>query len=171
MMIKLFEVKNRMVIPSEHCYIIPQFKAVIDEYPEDHLKVLAYVFYMTCKNSENPYVNRPGDDLEEEILKDLEADFSTEDDVVLEALEKAKSLYETPSMRAYVAISKMLDNLAIFMETQEITDGRDGNITAMVSAAKNFSAVRKSFKEIAKDVEEESALRNRGGGKIAYDED
>ena len=57
------------------------------------------------------------------------------------------------------------------METQSITDGRDGNIAAIVSTAKNFDAIRKSFKGVSKDLEEEQSSRARGGQKLGYDDE
>ena len=86
------------------------------------------------------------------------------------ALDRCKEMYETPTVRAYNGISNMLEKLAFYMETQTITDGRDGNITAIVSAAKNFDAIRKSFKGVAKDLEEEQSSRARGGQKLSYDD-
>ena len=64
-----------------------------------------------------------------------------------------------------------LEKLAFYMETQSITDGRDGNITAIVSTAKNFDAIRKSFKGVSKDLEEEQSSRARGGQKLSYDDE
>jgi virulence-associated protein VapD len=86
------------------------------------------------------------------------------------ALDRCKEMYETPTVRAYNGIANMLEKLAFYMETQTITDGRDGNITAIVSAAKNFDAIRKSFKGVAKDLEEEQSSRARGGQKLSYDD-
>lgn len=56
------------------------------------------------------------------------------------------------------------------MNTQSITDGRDGNISAIVQAAKNFDSIRKSFKGVAKDLEEEQSSRARGGSRLSYDD-
>jgi len=85
-------------------------------------------------------------------------------------MERCKELYETPTVRAYNGISNMLDKLAFYMETQSITDGRDGNINSIIGAAKNFDAIRKSFKGVAKDLEEEQSSRARGGTKLSYDD-
>jgi hypothetical protein len=56
-------------------------------------------------------------------------------------------MYETPTVRAYRGISSMLDRLATYMEKTPITHGRDGNITALVSAAKNFEGIDNPLKE------------------------
>jgi hypothetical protein len=170
MSIKLFELRGDKVLATEHCYNIKQFKDVIDNYPDNYLKILAFVFYMSCRSAENPYFNRPSEDLDLEILRDLGADFSVEDLLVIKALEKAKQLYETPTVRAYNGFATMLDKLALYLETQDISDGRDGNISAIVQAAKNFDNIRKSFKGVAKDLEEEQSSRARGGSRLSYDD-
>jgi thioredoxin-related protein len=170
MAIKLFEIKGKAIVPTEHCYMIKPFKKIIDEFPDNHIKVLAYIFYMTCRSEENPYFNRPQDGVEREILRDIGADFEIEHPTIVAAVQRGKVLYETPTVRAYEGISNMLEELANYMNTVTITDGRDGNIAAIVNAAKNFDSIRKSFKGVAKDLEEEQSSRARGGTRVAYDD-
>lgn len=170
MAIKLFDIQGNAVIPTEHCHTLPFLRRIMDEYPEKHMEIFAYLFYMSCRSSENPYYNRPQDEIQEEILRDLEATFDPEDRLVRMALDRCKALYETPTVRAYNGIANMLEKLAFYMETQSITDGRDGNISAIIQAAKNFDSIRKSFKGVAKDLEEEQSSRARGGSRLSYDD-
>jgi len=169
-MIKLFDISNNKVVPSEHCFLLPFLKNVMTEFPDNYLVIYSYLFYMSCRSSENPYYNRPKEELQEEILKDLGVPIDTENLIIRIAMERCKELYETPTVRAYNGISNMLDKLAFYMETQSITDGRDGNINSIIGAAKNFDAIRKSFKGVAKDLEEEQSSRARGGQKLSYDD-
>jgi len=169
-MIKLFDISNNKVVPSEHCYLLPFLKNVMTEFPDNYLVIYSYLFYMSCRSSENPYYNRPKEEVQEEILKDLSVPIDTENLIIRIAMERCKELYETPTVRAYNGISNMLDKLAFYMETQSITDGRDGNINSIIGAAKNFDAIRKSFKGVAKDLEEEQSSRARGGTKLSYDD-
>ena len=169
-MIKLFDISNNKVVPSEHCYLLPFLKNVMTEFPDNYLVIYSYLFYMSCRSSENPYYNRPKEEVQEEILKDLAVPIDTENLIIRIAMERCKELYETPTVRAYNGISNMLDKLAFYMETQSITDGRDGNINSIIGAAKNFDAIRKSFKGVAKDLEEEQSSRARGGTKLSYDD-
>lgn len=169
-MIKLFDISNNKVVPSEHCYLLPFLKNVMTEFPDNYLVIYSYLFYMSCRSSENPYYNRPKEELQEEILRDLVVPIDTENLIIRIAMERCKELYETPTVRAYNGISNMLDKLAFYMETQSITDGRDGNINSIIGAAKNFDAIRKSFKGVAKDLEEEQSSRARGGQKLSYDD-
>ena len=79
-------------------------------------------------------------------------------------------LYETPTSRAYKGIKSMLDRLGRYMETTSITDGKDGNLTALVNAAKNYESVRNSFKGVYKDLQDEQQSKVRGGIGMAYDQ-
>lgn len=169
-MIRLFDIQNGNVVPTEHCYILSSLKAVMDVYGDQAMKVYAYVFYMTCPNPDlNPFFDVPETDKEDIILKEVDADFSTDDDVVIDALKFCEKLYQTPTYRAYMGLKSMLDRLAKYMETTEIEHGRDGNITALVNAAAKFEAIRQSFKGTMKDLQEEQS-HVRGGQSLAYDQ-
>jgi hypothetical protein len=169
-MIRLFDVENDKVIATEHCYTLGFLKDIMEQYPEDYLKIYAYLFYMTCPSPElNPYFNYPEEDKEQSILRDLQATFSSEDELITLALERCDALYETPTVRAYNGIKTMLDRLADYMENSPITAGRDGNINSLLRAAKDFQDIRESFKGVAKDLAEEQKSRLRGGHEKAYD--
>jgi hypothetical protein len=171
MIVRLFDVQNGIVIPTEHCYTLKALKDIMDNYPDDYLKIYLYLFYMTCPNPDmNPFFHTPDIDKEILILKEIEANFSVDDDDVYIALQFCQRMYETPTSRAYKGISSMLDRLARYMETQSITDGRDGNINSIVSAAKNFDQIRSSFKGVYKDLQEEQSSKVRGGIGMAYDQ-
>lgn len=170
-MVRLFDVQNGKVIPTEHCFTLNFLSDIMKEYPDDYIGIYTYLFYMTCPNPDlNPYFNLPEDDKEQIILQDINANFSTEDDMIRHAITRCNLLYETPTSRAYKGISSMLDRLALYMEKTPITHGRDGNITALVNAAKNFEGIRQSFKGAYKDLKEEQETRTRGGGSLAYDQ-
>ena len=79
-------------------------------------------------------------------------------------------MYETPTSRAYKGIASMLDRIARYMETQSITDGRDGNIAQIRALAKDFDGIRQSFKGVYKDLQDEQSSKVRGGIGMAYDQ-
>ena len=170
MLIKLFDIQNNVVVPTEHCYTLRALKDVMDEYPEDYLKIYQYLFYMTCPNPDlNPFFHTPDVEKEGLILDEIQAEFSTEDKTVFDALLFCQRLYETPTSRAYKGMASMLDRLAKYMETTQITAGRDGNINSLVAAAKNFDQIRASFKGVYKDLQDEQSSKVRGGQGLAYD--
>jgi hypothetical protein len=169
---KLFDCEGGTVKPTEHCYTISWLRNIMDKYPDNYLKVYAYLFYMTSPNPKlNPYADVAEDEKEELILKDIEANFSTEDDAIVMAKLGCEKLFETPTARAYKGISTMLDRLSVYMSTTQISHGRDGNINSLVAAAKNFAAIRDSFKKVREDLEKETnTTRARGGVDLAYDQ-
>jgi len=170
MIIRLFDVQNGTVVPTEHCYTLKALKEVMDNYPEDYLKIYQYLFYMTCPNPDlNPFFHTPEIDKEQLILNEIDAEFSTEDADISIALAFCQRMYETPTSRAYKGMASMLDRLAKYMETTSITAGRDGNINSLVAAAKNFNDIRASFKGVYKDLQEEQSSKVRGGIGLSYD--
>ena len=170
-MVRLFDIQNGQVVPSEHCYTLSSLKRIMDEYGEEAVKVYAYLFYMTCPNPDlNPFFDMPEQDKEELILTEVDGDFSGEDESVIVALKVCQKMYETPTYRAYNGIKIALDNMATFMATEKPTSGRDGSATALLRIAERFDAVRQSFKGVYRDLQEEQQSSVRGGQRLAYDQ-
>jgi hypothetical protein len=170
MIIKLFEVQNNVVIPTEHCHTLKALKDIMDEYPDDYLKIYQYLFYMTCPNPDmNPFFYTPDVDKEHLIMTQIEGEFSTEDDSVFTALKFCERMYETPTSRAYDGMRTALDRIARYLSTTQITDGKDGNIGQIRALAKDFDSIRQSFKGAYKDLQEEQQSKVRGGQGLAYD--
>ena len=112
MIVKLFDVQNDKVVPTEHCYALPFLKTIMDEYPDNYLQIYQYVFYMTCPNPDmNPFFHTPEHEKEEVIMKEVEGDFSTEDDDVWAALKFCEKMYQTPTSRAYKVSDVMSHNI------------------------------------------------------------
>ena len=171
MTIKLFDIQNGLVVPTEHCYTLGTLKKIMDTYPEEHLKIYQYLFYMTCPNPDiNPFFNTIDSEKEEIILNELDADFGPEDDLIPHALQFCRKLYETPTMRAYDGIKRALDNIAAYMANASITDGKDGNINQIRAMAKDFDSIRISYKGAYKDLQDEQTSHVRGGAGLAYDQ-
>lgn len=170
-MIKLFDVQNKVIVPTEHCYTLGDLKRLMDLYPDHYMQIFQYCFYMTCYDPDlNPFFNTKEHDREEEIMKQLDPVFTTEDEGVQEALETCKKLYETPTLRAFKGIKIALDNIADFMATTKITAGKDGTVDSVKNMAKEFDKIRQSYKGTEKDLLAEQKSRVRGGGGLAYDQ-
>jgi hypothetical protein len=170
-MIRLFDISNGKVIPSEHCYTLKFLKDIMDTYPEDHLKIYTYLFYMTCPNPDmNPFFDVPETDKEHIVLNEIDAEFSIEDDLIINALKRCEQLYQTPTYRAYQGIKIFLDNMAKSMATESLTFGRDGSSPALLRMAEKYDGVRQSFKGVYRDLMEEQQSSVRGGQNLAYDQ-
>jgi hypothetical protein len=170
-MVRLFDISNGKVIPSEHCYTLKFLKDILEEYPDEHIQILSYLFYMTCPNPDmNPFFDVPEEDKEHFILKEVDADFSLDDAKISHALMMCKKMYETPTYRAYEGIKIFLDNMAKSMKTETLTFGRDGSAPALLRMAEKYDGVRQSFKGVYRDLMEEQQSSVRGGQNLAYDQ-
>ncbi len=171
MITKLFDIQNEKVIPTEHCYTLNFLKDIMDEYPNTHMSIYTYLFYMTCPNPDmNPFFHLPEADKEDIIIEECGLEESPEDPKIRFALDRCEALYETPTHRAYLGLKKALDNMATYMANTQITDGRDGNISQIRAVAKDFDAIRQSFKGAYKDLQDEQESSVRGGQGLAYDQ-
>ena len=172
MNIKLFDMDKGVLVPSEHCYNLNTLKDIIEAYPDDHMAIFSYLFYMTCPDPDvNPFVNLKEFEKEDTIMEQLKVDtWSSEDEQIIDALAFCTKLYETPTLRAYTGIKHMLDKLATYMDETEITHGRDGNLTALANVAAKFDAIRGSFKGAMEDLQKEQKSQVRGHQKLAYDQ-
>tara|TARA_Y100000356_G_scaffold21967_1_gene15565 strand:- start:817 stop:1335 length:519 start_codon:yes stop_codon:yes gene_type:complete len=171
MIVRLFDIQNGKVVPTEHCYTIKFLKDIMHTYPDTYLQVYQYLFYMSCPNPDlNPFFNLPEHEKEDIIIEEIELEESTEDSKIRYSLDMCKKLYETPTYRAYVGIKSMLDRLAKYMETTQIEHGRDGNINSMVNAAAKFEQIRQSYKGAFTDMKSEQESSVRGGQGLAYDQ-
>jgi len=171
MMTKLFDIQNEKVVVTEHCYSLDFLKSIMDEYPKTHMSIYQYLFYMTCPDPEsNPFFNLPEHEKEDIIITEVKLEESTEDPKIRYAVDMCMKLYETPTLRAFMGIKKALDNMATYMANTQITDGRDGNISQIRAVAKDFDAIRQSFKGAYKDLKSEQTTSVRGGQGLAYDQ-
>ena len=171
MIVRLFDVQNGKVIPTEHCCTLEFLKDLMEAYPDTYMSVYQYLFYMSCPNPDlNPFFNLPEHEKEDIIVEQVGLEESTEDSKIRYSLDMCRKLYETPTYRAYVGIKSMLDRLARYMETTQIEHGRDGNINSLVNAAAKFEQIRNSYKGAFSDMKEEQESQVRGGAGLAYDQ-
>lgn len=170
-MVRLFDIQNDKVIPTEHCYTLKFLKTIMDEYPEDYIQIYSYLFYMTCPNPDiNPFFHFRSIEKEEAVYDEVGGEFSMEDELIVHALKMCEKMYETETSRAYNGIKIALDNIADYMAKSSITDGRDGNISQIANVAKNFDGIRQAYKGVFKDLIEEQQSSVRGGQNLAYDQ-
>lgn len=170
---KLFEMQGKAIIPKDDCYIIKPIRAVIDKYEKDHLLIIAYLHYMTSmKPADNPYADRPLSDRSEIIIADLGLEIDPEDGVIKRAISCIEDIYYTTFYGLYTGIKAAMDNLGKALKTASIDlNGRDGNVANIIRIAKDYEALRNSFKAAYKDFDEETgSVRVRGNSRLAIDE-
>lgn len=154
-------------MPTEDCWLIPELKAVMENY-EDPIPALSFLYFMVDPLS--PYMNLPEDDKEETIISDYPGEYTSEDDVIITALSKLTTLYETPLMRFYKNAKKGLERLGEYLATTSITEGRDGNLAAYSAALTRMAKISQDAKLLEKMVEEENNSETiRGNKKDSWD--
>lgn len=167
--VRLIDFENGKVSLTVHCYNLAFLKDLIEKYPDNSIKLISYVFYMSYPGIENPYMNVPLENKSSLIVNDLELDMSLDDPLIITAIDKCSEMYKTPINRMYHSLSNALDKISNYFDEAEISDGKDGNLTQIINAAKNYGSIRDSFKKIKADFDEENKLVNWGGKDKAYD--
>lgn len=168
MIINLFDIDNNKAVPAQACYIVPWLFKIQELFPEDYLKVYSYIFFMTCPDSTNPYVNLPEEDKEEVILSDLAPiNFSLEDEYIQMVMERCKHLYATPVTRSFIGAKKMLDKIGRYLDRETIVDGKEGNAMTIKTFMKELPDYWENYKKLETILKEEQS-KVRGDKAIPY---
>lgn len=171
MRINIFDISDKTIIVNQECLLIPELKAVV-EYYENPVPALCYLYYMFDPAS--AYNNVPFNDKEDMILADFPGDYTTEDEVIINASIKLKKLYMTPTLQYYLDSKVLLEKLGKYGRNNEVYSGKDGNYSAMQSQIKSVGKTVEEFKKlediVQKEIEELSTINARGGKRLSYDE-
>ena len=165
---KIFDIDNGKVVINPECLLIPELKAVVDNYT-DPLPALSFLYFL--HHPEGPYSNIPEDEKEDIIFQDFPGDYSLEEEVMHKASEKLASLYMTPTFRYYLDQKVLLEKLRKFARSTAITGGKDGNLNSFLAQLRSTSKTINEFKLLENMVNKElhSETKIRGNKKKAYD--
>lgn len=120
-----------------------------------------------------PYCNVPEEDKEEILLMDFPGEYTTEDDVIIAAVAKLRTLYHSPTYQYYLDNKLLLEKLGKFARTTNITTGRDGNLSALSAQIKTVGKTIQEFKQLERIVLQElneGKTHVKGGKRLAYDQ-
>ena len=170
-MIQIFDIQEQRVVPSVACHLIPELADIVTVFPDEYLKVYQYIFGMTCTDATNWYRNLPEIEREDVIIADISPfEFSVEDTTIQRAIERCNQLYETPTLRLAKSAKKMVDDIANFLATTEITTGsKDGNAMDIDRFMKSMLNYQQLCKTLEGEVEKEQSIA-RGKIRRAYDQ-
>jgi len=168
MLVQLFDVSDKKVVPNHNTYLVPELKAIIDNFPKEYLKVLAYIFFTTCPDGTNAYINLPENQREGIIIKDLQPfTFWLEDMSIELAQKKCRELYSTPTLRLLQGQQKMVDKVADYLDKTEITEGKDSNAMAIDRFMAKGLEYAKILNELGNIVKEEQS-KVRGDIRVPH---
>lgn len=169
MFIDLFEIKDKELEPSSHCYENVSLHTIIKAYPTLYKKIFLYCFYMNCPYGRlNPYVNVAEVDKQEEILRELELDIDLETPEIQDCFEYCKKLYETPASRSYLAGKKAMENLERFLEFTAPTAGRDGSVKDIIDTLAKLPTLKKALSEFEQELNKD-LMKVRGDKELPLD--
>jgi len=164
---RIFTIENNQVVINENCLLIPELKAVVDNY-EKPVPALAYVYYMT--SIVNPYSELDKDFKQEQILKDYPGDYKPTDEIIIKALDKCDMLYEKAIIKYYESIKGLIYKLQKYNDTVIIDDSKEtGNIQHVLKMVEKCGQVIIQFKKAEKERDQE-LLKTRGNHELAYDQ-
>lgn len=166
MVTKILQVDNGKVVPGIECYTVPELVAILGKY-EDPIPALSYLWALI--DPESPYQELDEDQKEEMILQDYKGEYDVVNDIeMIEAREKLELLYTTPVKRFYKANKILLDKFSRVAGVEEVTTGKEGNITQLQNQVLKSELLIKGFKASENAYKDE--LKVRGQVKTGYDE-
>jgi hypothetical protein len=145
-------------------------KRIRETFPEDYLKVYAYLFYMSCWDGRNTYLNLVDEERELAIVEDQLIDFSMDNPVIVVALEKCRKLYETPAVRAFRAAKGMADKVATYLNETTPTSGKFSNVPDIDKFMMKLPDYIDTYNKIGEKLKTEQS-KVRGAKELAYDLD
>lgn len=159
-MIKLFEVRETGIFPTEHCYTNTYLKGIIEEYGDNAGKVFAFMHYMKSANpTENPYFNVPDLQKREVIQHSVCPELDLDNDLVDYCLEIVEKLYETTFSRMYKASKRIMDELSYELSFVKLSiDAHDGNSGELLKAYKLYNDLKAGYKDAYNDMMAEMGI-------------
>lgn len=176
-MVKLFHIDKEVAHISEYCYTNYLLKDIIDKYGKTIAVKIFTVFHFMCDlSSDNPYSNISESEKLEFIIRnicpELPLEVDWDDEMITEALDSCRKIYETPSYRAYLATKSLIDKYIDKINAVEISlEKDDGNSAEVKKAIEILESIKQIAKKQFSDLEEENGKQSaKGGGEFSYDD-
>jgi hypothetical protein len=167
-MVNVFTIQDEKIVLSPNLFIVPEFKNILDNRKEDALLIFKFLYCLYHYDS--PYADVPESDKTEMIITDLKLDISLDDVLIEAAKKKAELLYFTPTRRFYNDAKIGMEKMGAYLRDQSLVSGRDGNLSAVITALKSAGAITAQFRILEKEYKDEISAGVRGGHDMSYDE-
>lgn len=166
MLPRILTVSQNKIVLDETIFAIPEFKALI-EYTEGD--TLPFMYIWALYDPQSPFMNIEEHEREEAVIKDFPVYEYLQTMEMISAMEKAEKLYFSPLRKILKGAKKAVENISGFLEDTEISDGRDGNLTQIVSTIKSLPQILKAYQE-AENAYKQEMSRSRGSAQYGIDE-
>jgi hypothetical protein len=171
-MTRIITVENEDVIVNEAILGIPEFRAMYDYYLEKvglEETVKAFMYLHFIYDPESPYMLLAEEDRKAAVKKDFRGKYRPSHDAVfLKAAEKMKS-FSTPVARLLEALKTSMGKISTYLETTEVSTGKDGNLAEIIRLYKEVGNIVKNYNSVEADFKKE-VNTSRGRARKALDE-
>lgn len=162
-MTKIVEVVDGRLKLTPECYTIKELKAIMDKYKDKAEPYILFVHYMA--NDNTPYANLSKLDKRDAIITDLTntvSDFDDEDPLLLLAINKLKSLYDSPIKKLFDVAEEEIHRMIYYLES---TPYSSDDLSQRKSILQDLGKLAKSVADTKKQLDEER-LNAKGSGKV-----
>ena len=167
MLPRILEYEDDRVKVTPEAYTIPEIKRILDKHDDMAEPYLAYVSALSYPDS--PYKNIPKEERAEAALfdiKDTMGDFDEEDELIAPAIERLKSLWESPQTLLADEMEEELHRWRKYLKDTPLIGGIDGNMKdrlAFIDKVEKISAAAANIRKIADD---EISPKMKGGNEL-----
>lgn len=167
---KVFDIVGGKVVINVNCLLIPELKAITENYPGRTINVFSYIYYLTDPDS--PYENYPDDKIAGQLKKDFPGDYDPESQVIKDAVRKLKEVFiELPEDRLYMGAKKATDNLATYLQDKSGDVKEPKEAKSLAETLKMVDAVSQSLGSARnRRTTARAEVKARGAGRVAYDQ-
>jgi hypothetical protein len=168
----IFSIRDKKVVLNTHVLQIPEFKAVVDEFPKEYLNVFGYINGMTNPlKEENPHLECRPSEKESKLRKDFPGNYTGDHPVVVLAMKRmVEDFIDLPEDRMYEAAKIAAEALEVSLRTVQVT-----SLSDMKTLADIFPKIEKAMEALGKTREARASARHgekgKGGVEPAYDEE
>lgn len=167
MLPKILTVSQNKIVLDETIFAVPEFNALLEFSQGD---TLPFMYIWGMYDPQSPYMNFEEHEREAQVLKDFPVYEYLQTMEMVNAVEKAEKLYFSPLRKILKGAKKAAENISFFMETTEVSDGRDGNVSQIIQTITSLPKIIEAY-EKAENAYKQELQRNRGDMKSAIDDD
>lgn len=167
---KIFEIDGDKLIINEEILSIPELSILLQKYPKDYINIFKYIYHLT--KLDGAYSEFAEEEREEILKKDYGKNIKMNDADIVNAIQKVKKLYNSMQLyRAITSAKRVLDNLILSSQAQEISFGKEGNYANLFNFATNIEKSMESLNNLEKMyIELIKQVRIKGNKKLSYDQ-
>lgn len=163
----IFDIDGTDVVLSPNILLIPEYRDLYNEYRD--LNYFSHIYFMY--HPESPYNSSSYSEQDKENkINEAFPNVDTECPYYVIARDLFVEQSKTPSKVIYEALKIAAQKMSTFFITQQVSDGKDGNIAQFKQFVKEGAAIMKAANQTENAYREEIQSA-RGNEEITADED